>query len=450
MRALLLLLPLLSACAAPQLAASRGAIALPHVDFAGSPEAVDQLLARPLTAEEAVKVALLSHRGARAALAEVGIARGALVQAGLLPNPELEFELDGLGGAEPAHVALGVEYALTGALFAPLEASAAEAALEASRLQAAGALLDLAYEVRVAFFEAQAAQQRLELRLRALQSQQASYATALELSTAGNLPALALANERAAVELARVQVAEAENALLDAREGLTRAMGVSGERTGWALAGPLALPEGALDLQGAEERAVRASLELSELERRAEAAARQERLFAWQGFLPHVAFGVHADRGGDLWQLGARLAVELPLFDRADGLRLSARSEQEGLRARAEAAAAGLRSAVRRTLNRVESAERRARHYAARLLPARQEQLEQTLLQYNAMQRGVFEVLQAQRAVTETALGQVDATLDYWKARAALDLLFAGRSSPIQGGRVPASQTTAAASAGGH
>ncbi|MBE2253372.1 MAG: TolC family protein [Myxococcus sp.] len=464
MNRLLLALPLLSACAT-HLAhdvrtveaslSERGQLAdlaLPRFDAPNEdPVEVETLLARPLSADDAVRVALLMNRDARAALAEIGIARGQYVTAGLLPNPEVELSVRDPGGPQPLQLDLGLELSITATVLAPLRAAVAESHLEAERLRATGSLLDLAYQARVSFYEAQAAQQRLELRLRALESQQASYATAVDLNRLGNLPAIALANELAAVELSRVQVAEAENALLDAREALTQRLGLAGKRTRFTLAASLAIPPAEPRLDDAETRAVTSSLELLELERRAETASRKVGLARTQGWLPHLTAGFHGERDGNLWELGAHVAVGLPVFDRAQGQRLSAQSEYDAVLARAEAKAVVIRSLTRASLNRVESASRRARHYAERLVPARQKQLDETVKQYNAMTLGVFQVLQVQRGVTESALAQVDATLDYWRARAGLDLLLAGRSTPLKMGAAPPSSAAAAMNdSGGH
>ena len=414
------------------------------------PEEVDRLLEQPLTADAAVRLALINNREVRVALAEIGIARGQFMQAGLVPNPEVEFEMRAPGGDQPTQIDIGLEFNLSATFLAPLRSGVASATLDAERWKAAGALLDLTWSTRVAYYEAQALQQKLDLRLRAFASQQASYETALELSRVGNLPALALANELAAVELSRVQVAEAENALLDGREALIRKLGLSGSRTRWTFADQLPVPKEVPTGDAVEAKAIEASLELSELFSRAEAASRRVGMAKTEAWLPHLSAGFHGERDANLWELGGHVTVGLPIFDRAQGRQLSARSEYDGLRARAEGQALQVRYAVRTTLNRVESAGRRARHYAERLVPARQQQLQQTLLQYNAMQVGVFQVLAAQREVTEAAISQVDATLDAWKARASLDLLLAGRSTPLVLGAVPGSSSMAVESSGGH
>lgn len=426
-------------------------LTLPRFDAPDEvPSEVEQLLSRPLTADDAVRVAMLANREGRAALAEIGIAKGAWVQAGLIPNPEAEISVRAPGGPQPLQLDLGLELNLTGTLLAPMRAGIAESTLSAERLRAAGVLLDLGYRTRLAYLDVQAASARLELRLKALEAQQASWESMAELDKAGNVTGLQVASELAAVELARVQVAEAENALLDAREALHRRLGLNGKQLAWRIEGKLDLPKSLSSDALNEAKAVSASLELAELLARVEAASRKVGLAKTEGWLPHLSAGFHGEQDANLWELGAHLTVSLPVFDQAQGRQLSARSEYDMLRARAENQALVVRSAARSTANRVESATKRAKHYAERLLPARQRALQETVLQYNAMQLGVFQVIAAQRAVTETALMQVDATLDARRAQAAMELLLAGRSTPLELGAMPSASTGITDAAGGH
>jgi cobalt-zinc-cadmium efflux system outer membrane protein len=66
--------------------------------------------------------------------------------------------------------------------------------------------------------------------------------------------------------------------------------------------------------------------------------------------------------------------------------------------------------------------------------------LEQSLLQYNAMQLGVFELLAARRAEVEAARGYIDALRDYWIARATLARVLAGRA--LDGGTTAGAPAT--------
>ena len=52
---------------------------------------VQQLLAKPLSADDAVQIALLNNRGLQATYAELGIAEADLVQAGRMTNPHFAY-----------------------------------------------------------------------------------------------------------------------------------------------------------------------------------------------------------------------------------------------------------------------------------------------------------------------------------------------------------------------
>jgi outer membrane protein TolC len=61
--------------------------------------------------------------------------------------------------------------------------------------------------------------------------------------------------------------------------------------------------------------------------------------------------------------------------------------------------------------------------------------VEQTLLQYNAMQLGIFELLEARREQLGSELAYVETLREYWTSTAELDALLVGRRvSPASAG----------------
>src|SRR5271155_3573657 len=56
-------------------------------DRAGAERDTQELLARPLSADDAVRIALLNNGSLQAAFAELGVAEADVVQSGRLPNP---------------------------------------------------------------------------------------------------------------------------------------------------------------------------------------------------------------------------------------------------------------------------------------------------------------------------------------------------------------------------
>jgi outer membrane protein, heavy metal efflux system len=155
--------------------------------------------------------------------------------------------------------------------------------------------------------------------------------------------------------------------------------------------------------------------------------ARSVGLTETSGWLPDLNVGVRAEHDGTAWGLGPALSGQLPLFDRQQGNVISRRAEFQALRERYVADAIGIRATMRATRARAISAQERARHYRETVLPLRENVVSQTLLHYNAMQVGVFQLLQARREQIEAGRSYVATLHEYWKARAALEQLLAGR-----------------------
>jgi cobalt-zinc-cadmium efflux system outer membrane protein len=112
-----------------------------------------------------------------------------------------------------------------------------------------------------------------------------------------------------------------------------------------------------------------------------------------------------------------------------------------------------VRSRAREAKARLLSAQSRAQKYASVIVPAEARVVEQTLLQYNAMQVGVFQLLDARRGELAARLAYVEALRDYWTSRAELEALLAGQrvSTEASGDRRPrdmAGETSR--SGGGH
>jgi cobalt-zinc-cadmium efflux system outer membrane protein len=399
-------------------------------------ESVRQLLQQPLTADAAVRIALLNNRELRASLRDLGVARGRLLQAGLLPNPEFELELRAPELLYEPQAEFRVEYDLTTAVLAPVRSSVARADLDAARYRAAATVVEVGYNVRAAYYANQAAQQRLVLTTRALDAFAATRDAARALFEGGNTPELDVATQEVAYEAARATAAQIELELLTSREQLQRLLGLHGDATTWTIPDGLARsPEHEPPFEQLERKAIVASLELAETRSRLEATARRTGLSRAEGWLPDVSVGVITERESRLagepfnsdWKWGGVINFTLPLLDRRQGTTAATEAEFDAMMERYQGMAIDIRSATRELGNRLRSSHLRARQYQQVLLPARQRLMQQMMLQYNGMQIGVFQLLQARRDQLNTELAYVETLREYWTARAALDALLAGR-----------------------
>ena len=118
---------------------------------AADPAAVDALLAQPLDADTAVRLALLNSRALQAALAELGGAEADYVQAGRMRNPSFSFSK--LHGGEN-EIERGVMFDLAGLLTLPARQRIERGRFEQAKLQAAAQAVQLAADTRRAYFNA--------------------------------------------------------------------------------------------------------------------------------------------------------------------------------------------------------------------------------------------------------------------------------------------------------
>ncbi|MFO0684341.1 MAG: TolC family protein [Sandaracinus sp.] len=419
------------------------------VDDAPATE-VDEILAAPLDADAAVRIAMANNRELRATLRELGISRSRLLTAGLLANPTVEAELT---PERQSAVAMRVEWDVASVVLAPLRSEAASADLDAARFDAAEAVLETGYEVRAAFYALAAAEESLAIAQRALEAQLTARDAARALGDAGNLRPLDVRVREAAFEEERVAVAERELEALVAREHVQRLLGLHGDDTAWTIAGALApAPEAPADPEDLETRAVDASLALRALAATMVGHARRAGLARTEALLPELLVDLHALIGtadttmaAPSTALGGGVALRLPIFDQGSGRVAMHEHALDAAFERYVGTAIEVRSAAREARARVLSSALRAHHYEAIVVPARQRVLDETVLQYDAMQVSVFQLLEALRARQDSEIASVHTRAEYWTEAAAMDALLAGhvvrREASARPPRAPMSTT---------
>lgn len=422
-------------------------------------KAILAVLETPLDPDAAVRIALQNNRELRASLRGLGIFKGKWIQAGVLPNPLAEAEVL---PERQTTIELRLEYDITSLILAPIRAQAAASELSAERYRLSGAVIQLGYEVRCAFFALQASEQRLMLAEQSLSAFAAARDAAQALLDAGNFNELDASMQIAAYERARLNVAELSLDAQNKRERLLVLLGFSGGET------PLRTrtfldpaPEMLPPADKVESRVIQASFDLMAARSRMEAVAQRHGLATTQAWLPDMALDLHALYGTPeettsgsepkSFRIGGGISVQLPLFDRKQGERAAYEAEFSAMLERYQGTAIELRSLARMARNRLISAHGRALHYQRVLLPAQKNLMKQSLLQYNAMQIGVFQLLKAKRDQLDTELSYIDTLREYHCAAAALDALLSGqRVMPSGEGAMPGMMRAEPDSGGGH
>jgi len=334
----------------------------------------------------------------------------------------------------------------------PLRKSVTAARFEATKLQVTGAVLDFAATVRAAFYRHQANAQMLELQQSIGQGLAAALEVARRLRQAGNITDLELATEQATLEAAKLQFRAAEVAVRQSREQLNILMGLWGQQTAWEIARRLPdIPAQPVTLEGLERQALSHSIDLASARQQMIVAGEQLGVNRATALASDLDVGALAERDDGAWEVGPVFEFPLPLFDQ--GQARVGRGAVELRRAQQAyyALAVRIRATVRAVQDRLQGAQDRALYYRDVLLPLRQRIVNETLLQYNAMQLGVFRLLRARELQMQAAVAYIETLLDYWLGRTDLGQLLSGRL-PSAGGFAMARQepSTSTPENGGH
>ncbi len=392
-------------------------------------EGIRSLLNDHLTVDRAVQIALLNNRMLQATYEDLGLAQANLVQAGLLKNPIFDAAVFLPEGGGKADLDFGITQSFLSIIYRPLRRRIATAELEAAKLRVTGAVVDLDAKVCAAYYRVQADHQLAEMLRQVVSATDASADAAERLREAGNITQLDVARERMLYEESRLALAQAQANLIVDREELIELMGLWGPDTQSWYVLPLLpdIPTGALDLAELERRAIEANLDLPAYRYMIETAAERLGLANATALVPDLEIGLVAEREEGIWEVGPAFAYELPVFDQGQGRKAVAHSDLRRAQHLYWALGVQIRAATRAARQRLITARAQAEQVQSTLLPLSNRVVGRSQLQYNAMQLGIFQLLQAKRQQINTGILYIETLRDYWLARTELEQILNGR-----------------------
>lgn len=395
-------------------------------------ERIRDVLARPLTADDAVQIALLNNHRMQAIYGRLGVTQADLVEAGLLDNPVFHVRPRWPDRPPAAmNIEIGIEWDFLQALMIPARRELAGIRFERVRLGVTNEVLVFVGQVREAYYELVAAEQLSNVMRVVAEAAEASFELAERMSAAGNVPDLDLENQRALYEEAKLEYARAQLGSFDARERLNALMGLWGDQTTWSVPAQLPeLPSIEPSLEHLESIAIDNRLDLAEAGREVEALSAALGITRSWRFILSARIGVDSERDtSGQWVTGPELQIELPIFNQrqTDIARLEA--ELGAGEDRLTALAIEIRSEVRALRTRLLLTRQVADRYRAVLVPTYQRIVQLSQEQYNFMLISIFQVLEARKDEMRTYRDYVNYVRDYWITRARLERAIGTRLS---------------------
>jgi outer membrane protein TolC len=390
---------------------------------------VSALLAQPLSADAAVQLALLNHRGLQATLQDLGIGQAQAVQATRLPNPGFSFGRNRSGDEREIERGLHLNLARLFAL--PMIARIESRRLQQVQGAVTLAVLNTAADTRKAYIQAVAAEETVRYMQQVMQAAQASAELARRMAAVGNFNKLQRAREQGFYAEAALNLARAQNQQRATRERLTRLLGLWGAQIQFTLPERLPdLPRQPPDQPDIESVALAQRIDVAGARAAAEQAARNLELVRSTRFISVLEGGVSSSSSNEGHrQRGWEVDIELPLFD-GGGARIAlAQATVQQAEHRAAQIAIDARSEVREAYGNYRAAWDIARHHFEEVVPLRKLIAEENVLRYNGMLIGVFELLADARVQIASVNAAIEALRDFWLAQADLDMAMVGKPS---------------------
>ncbi len=397
---------------------------------------VNAALARPLSADDAVRIALAYSPALQAALADGAAASAAATQSARLPNPVFTFErlVRGDGDLRELEISRALSLPLLDLLLLPAKLRQADHRQQQVRLQLAGEVVQAATEARSAWVRAVAAQQSLAYVEQVKTAADASAELARRMQAVGNFSKLQRARQQAFYAEAVAQLARARQAARASREALVRALGLDD-----AQAAALTLPERLPDLprqprdeQAFHQAALQDRLDVALAKANLAYVAREQGLTRVTSLVDGLHLGVQRNSETGLpSQKGYTLELPLPVFDAGDARRAQAQATYMAALNRAAAIGVQAASQLREAYGAYRTAHDLAVHYRDEIVPLRKTIQEENILRYNGMLIGVFELLADAREQIGSVIQAIDAQRDFWLADAGLQAAAIGKPTTL-------------------
>ena len=392
---------------------------------------VAALLEHPLSAEDAVQIALLNNRLLQGAFEELGISEADLVQAGRLPNPRFDLRHASAAGQYDVEETLSLN--VLALLTMPYARSIEKQRFAQAQSVAVLRVAQLAKDTREAYYAAVAARESRDYRQKVHAAAETGATLAQRMVAAGNWNRLEQVREQnfytdAAQGLTRAHLAEEA-----ARERLLSLMGLPAAKSATQnlqLAEALpTLPASLGDLPDVESALLQNRLDLQLMRMRMDELQRRLKLTRSTRFVNVLDAGATRVREGPRdapYERGYTITLEVPIFD-GGSVRVK-RSEALYAQAvdRFTQAAIEARSQIRLAYAGYRAAFELAGQQRDEVLPLRKAVTQENLLRYNASQISIFELLSGVREQAAALSGYIQCTLDFWIAKSRLDAALLG------------------------
>lgn len=404
------------------LVATRDGVSMPIPGAEEGNALVDGLLSQPITAESAVRVALLRNPAMQSVYARLGISNADLLEASRLSNPTLSVSGLVPNDGSAVRIGYGLAQNFTDLLFLHAKTDIAAGELSRAKEIAAREIQTLNSDVTAAWYELVAAQQVASMRALVATAARTASDLAQRFFAAGNVTELDLLMQQSAATKADLDVEGAQAAAKTAHNKLNQLMGLPASMSEWHTTEQLPLPVAREDeLATLRDLAMRYRLDLQAKDHELETMGKVHSLAERWRWLGVVNVGVEGERDNDGTHLiGPAISLQLPVFNQGQSSVLRTQAQLEQVQAERTHLQTEIDNAVTTAHGKVAESRSRTERYRSEQIPQREQIVARTQEYVNYMLVGVFDLVRVQQDEYDAYQAYLEALRDYWLARVDL------------------------------
>ena len=360
---------------------------------------------------------------------EIRSSEARAIQAGLFPNPELETSVENFGGKndqsgfKAAETTVQVNQTIELGGKRQKRQRAANLETELAVWDFASKRLDVFADISGAFWEVFGAQESLSITRELARLSEATYTTVEERVRSGKVPPVEALQAGVSLTTARIELEQAEHALVSARQRLAAAWG-STDPVFEAVTGQMELTSSLPELSELEKGIPNnpdVARWTTEIENKSAAVDLKD-----ADAIPDVTIGAGSRYFGETDDTAfvMSLSVPIPLFNRNQGDRQEARYDLSKAKEAQRAAILKTRSALGQAYQDLSAAFLSASSLRKVAMPAAETAFQSTLDGYREGKFSYPLVLEAQRTLFEVKRQHVKSLEAYHKARTIIERLM--------------------------
>jgi cobalt-zinc-cadmium efflux system outer membrane protein len=383
---------------------------------------INSLLEKPLTAESAIRIALVNNPKLNASYAELGISAADVYEAGRIRNPVFHFStLDSNEPGERNLTTYGLITSFTDLITLPSRKRFAKGEFSAMKQSVGAEVVNVAMQAEAAFYNFVASKQVYKLREQIAKAGGLSLGLAKRYHKAGNISPRELAMEYASASESKLACLEAEAEAYEKRTELATVLGLS-VAADWDSPAQLPVPlEQEDEIDNLLSLAQQSRLDLAAAISRTDLLANRLGVTNWTRWLGDLDVGIEHERETEDVELtGPTIEWEIPIFSQNSDKKLRANAELQMAIAQVQHLKLDVENSVRLAHVATKNSKVRVNEYRNQLIPARIEAVERAQEEENFMLIGIFELIESKQEEYDAYQGYLEVVRDYWLARTAL------------------------------